>query len=211
MGISFPLLALWAATVAIAFLHALAPDHWAPLVMMSKAQRWRRRKLALMTFLSGTGHVGSSALIAVVGATLGLTLLQVQALETSRAEVAVFLLMGFGLAYALWSLKRAKSRRLSESNPQQVALTWTLVAIIVFGPCEPLIPLLFIATIYDWFIALSIAITFGVVTISTMLLEVLLAHAGLMKLRSAFWERYDHTVSGLAIAATGLVVLILQL
>ncbi|MFH0860734.1 MAG: hypothetical protein V1921_05995 [Candidatus Altiarchaeota archaeon] len=193
-------------TATIAFLHALAPDHWMPFAMIAKAQRWSNRKLSIVTFLCGLGHVGSSILIGAVGLMLGFSLTQVHGTESSRGEVALLLLIGFGAAYALWGLKHAREHHHMEVDNRKTVTFWALFTIFVFGPCEPLIPLMFLAVQFGWYGILSVGMVFSAITISMMEVQSVLAYSG----AKLFWphsiERYSHAMAGAVIAFTGVFV-----
>src|SRR3989344_5367290 len=95
-------LLLLASTFSIAFLHALAPDHWVPFAVIGRAQKWSRPKLLFVTFLSGIGHIGSSILLGSIGILLGFSLSSLKRMESHRGEIALWLLIGFGVAYTIW-------------------------------------------------------------------------------------------------------------
>src|SRR3989338_5390491 len=126
-------LILLVSTLSIGFIHSLAPDHWLPFAMLAKARKWPRGKLMLITFISGIGHVGSSILFGAIGLLLGFSLSKLKHVENHRAEIAVWLLIGFGIAYAVWGLKKAKEHKHlhideKELNSKTVTI-WTLFAI----------------------------------------------------------------------------------
>ena len=161
---------LLASTVSIAFLHALAPDHWMPFAVIGKAQKWSRAKLIWMTFVSGIGHVGSSILVGAIGILLGFSLSKLTAAESHRGEIALWLLIGFGIAYMVWGLKKARDYKHehidAEKLKSKTVTLWTLFAIFVLGPCEPLIPLMFLATDYGWSGILLTSLAFSFVQYS---------------------------------------------
>lgn len=84
---------------------------------------------------------------------------------------------------------------------------WVLFMIFVLGPCEPLIPLLmYPAAAESTFGIAVVAITFGVVTISTMLAVVLLFAHGTRNLSFRGLDRYSHALAGFAIFACGVAI-----
>lgn len=208
-------LILLLSTLSIGFFHSLAPDHWVPFVMIGRSSNWSKRKLTWVTFLSGIGHVGSSILLGSVGILLGLTLSKLQNFEGSRGQIAVYLLIGFGVAYALWGLRQAKKHshhhhHFDEKLSQKKTITvWALMAIFVLGPCEPLIPLMFLATQFGWSGIWGISIAFSVVTILMMISQTLLAYSGVKLIKTEFAEKYTHSIAGAVIALTGVFVLFL--
>ena len=89
---------------------------------------------------------------------------------------------------------------------------WALFIIFVFGPCEPLIPILMYPAAQQSLGGLIlITIIFSATTISTMLVMVTLARRGLQMLSLRKLERYTHAIAGGTICASGLAIRFLGL
>lgn len=91
---------------------------------------------------------------------------------------------------------------------RQPSLTpWVLFTIFIFGPCEPLIPILMYAAAKGttWTVV-GVTIVFGVITIATMLAVVLSSSwvVGITPLRR--WQRFGHALAGLVVLACGVAV-----
>ncbi|MBI2173880.1 MAG: hypothetical protein HYU33_01615 [Candidatus Omnitrophica bacterium] len=207
---------LLTSAVSVAFFHALAPDHWLPFVALAKGSRWKMRHLAFITTIAGLGHVISSLVLGMVGLWAGWALHRMEGTEVWRGNVAIWLLIGFGVAYAIWGLKHAQHPHPHVSIEDAVKAyaarrMWMLIAILVFGPCEPLIPLMFLA--YDrgmpsvWMISL----VFSIVTVGMVVGQSCLTYAGVRWIHLPLLERYAHAMAGLVIALTGLAVILLGL
>ncbi len=84
---------------------------------------------------------------------------------------------------------------------------WVLFAIFVFGPCEPLIPVLMVPAARGsfWQVA-AVTLVFGACTLATMTVVVLLGLRGLTRLSFRPLERYSHALAGLALVACGLAI-----
>jgi nickel/cobalt transporter (NicO) family protein len=228
---------LFGTAAFIGFFHTvIGPDHYLPFIMLSRANQWSTRKTFWITFLCGIGHILSSVLLGMVGILIGVALRKLELIESVRGSMASYLLIGFGLAYALWGIRQGirnkphnhphihinGNEHLHEHNHHTAhahvhttgnpTTLWTLFIIFVLGPCEPLIPLLmFPAAVYGWVGVVSVAAVFGIVTIGTMTTIVLLVHRGL-KLFTAPWiERYAHALAGGAIAMSGIAIKIFGL
>jgi sulfite exporter TauE/SafE len=84
---------------------------------------------------------------------------------------------------------------------------WILFTIFIFGPCEPLIPILmYPAAKGTMWTVVGVTIVFGVITIATMLAVVLSSSwvVGMTPLRR--WQRFGHALAGLVVLACGVAV-----
>lgn len=233
-------LALLAATAAsIGFFHTLlGPDHYLPFVAMSRARGWSLVKTMTVTTLCGIGHVCSSVVLGMIGIAFGIAVFRLEAFESFRGSLAGWVLTAFGLAYFLWGLRRAIRNRphthphvhedgtmhvhehahvhahvhVHESPGRDHVTPWVLFTIFVFGPCEPLIPILmYPAAQRSVSGMLLVTAIFGVVTIGTMLTVVALGCAGLGRISLGRAERYGHALAGFAILACGTGIVFLDL
>jgi sulfite exporter TauE/SafE len=217
---------------SLGFIHTvLGPDHYIPFVALAKARNWTKARTALITFLCGVGHVGSSVLIGLAGIALGTSVSKLQWLENIRGDAAGWLLISFGLAYMLWGIKKAikgeKHSHLhthdggvhhSHAHPHetdhahvhgdQASITpWALFIVFVFGPCEPLIPVLMYPALKSGLgQAMAAAAVFSVVTVSTMMVCVFLLLRGVSLFPVERMERYAHALAGFALFACGAAV-----
>jgi len=89
---------------------------------------------------------------------------------------------------------------------------WVLFTIFVFGPCEPLIPLvMYPAARHSTAGVALVAAAFGLVTIATMLVIITAASLGASFVRLGKLERFSHALAGLMIFVSGLAVQFLGL
>lgn len=205
---------LLASAVSVAFFHSLAPDHWLPFVALAKGSRWSMRRLAGIATLAGIGHVASSLLIGAAGLWAGWVVHRLGGVEAWRGGVAIWLLIGFGAAYTLWGLKHAQHPHPHRSVKDAVAAyaarrVWILIAVLVFGPCEPLIPLMFLAYKGGLSAIVVVSAVFSLVTIGMIVGQSCLSYAGVRLVQAEWMERYAHALAGLVIVLTGLAVIFL--
>jgi hypothetical protein len=99
------------------------------------------------------------------------------------------------------------------ATPERANITpWVLFIVFVFGPCEPLIPLLMVPAARESVAGLVfISVVFAATTIGTMLAIVLSASFGLSLLPFGKLERYTHALAGGAICLCGCSILFLGL
>jgi ABC-type nickel/cobalt efflux system permease component RcnA len=225
---------------SLGFIHtALGPDHYLPFIVMTRARQWSMAKSAWITFLCGIGHVGSSVVLGLIGVFVGIQVMKLEAFEAFRGSIAAWLLIGFGFAYFMWGVHRAIRNRphrhvhehddhgehehehehvhtsdhMHVHNRKKANITpWILFTIFVFGPCEPLIPLLMYPAAENSILGtFLVATVFSVVTIGTMLTIVLLSAWGVSFAKLGRFERYTHALAGAAICLSGLAVQFLGL
>lgn len=227
--------ALMVTAVSIGFFHTLmGPDHYIPFVMMSRAGKWSVAKTIFVTFLCGIGHVLSSIVLGALGLVLGAAVFNLEKIESFRGDLAAWALIIFGAVYFIWAIKRSSKGKThkhihlhEEGNHQHPhkhfdehshiheksdMTPWVLFTIFIFGPCEPLIPILmYPAAKEDYQQALAVCAAFSVATISTMLTVVIAGMTGLKAISAGWVEKYSHALSGLAIFFCGIAIRFLGL
>jgi len=95
-----------------------------------------------------------------------------------------------------------------------LATPWTLFIIFVFGPCEPLIPvLMYPAAHANWLAVAAVCLAFGLATLATMLAVVLLLRRGLDALgaHAHGMERWSHAIAGATLSACAAAIIFLGL
>ncbi len=234
------ILILAGTAASIGFVHTvLGPDHYLPFIVISRARRWSLPKTLFISFLCGLGHVLSSVIIGFVGIALGIAAFRLEGVESFRGGLAAWLLIGFGLAYFIWGLHRGIRKKphkhlhihaegvehdhshahheiahthIHDEKAKANITPWILFTIFVFGPCEPLIPLLmYPAAKHDIGGVILVTLAFGVITILTMLVIIAAASWGASFVRLGPLERYAHAIAGAMIFISGLSVQFLGL
>jgi nickel/cobalt transporter (NicO) family protein len=208
-------LTLAGAAASVGALHTLAPDHWVPFAALSRAQKWSAGKTACVTFLCGFGHVTVSALLGLLGLAFGRAVFE--SAGQKMEAVAGILLVGFGLAYGVWGLRRAAGRRVhghahahyDHVHDASRMTAWSLFLLFCADPCVAVIPLLFAAAPLGTAPTVGIVLLYEAATIGTMIALVLPARAGISRLRFPWLDHWGDALAGGLIAATGVVVMAL--
>ncbi len=214
----------------------LGPDHYVPFMALGRARDWSHSRTLRLVLACGIGHVGVSVLIAVVGVSLGASLLDLERLDGLRGDAAGWVLLAFGLAYLMWGIRTARRGRThshAHVHPDGTVhahrhdhagehahahgaaasgrgpVVWALVLIFVLGPCEALLPLLVVPVARgDALGAVAIAGVFGIATLSAMVGAVWVGLTGAGRLRSPWLSRWGHSLAGAAVAGCGIAVLL---
>jgi sulfite exporter TauE/SafE len=182
-----------------------------------------------ITFISGVGHVSGSVILGLIGIGMGISLNKIEAIEANRGSVVGWMLIAFGILYSAYGvykyLKRGAhvhvpaflrpksirhkdlhlaDRDLDKNNDAGRLTPWILFLIFVFGPCEVLIPMLiYPAAENSGFGIFLVALVFGIATVGTMLLVVLLGYQGFSFLRFKGKEHQLHLYAGMIILLAG--------
>ncbi len=224
--------------VSLGFIHTLlGPDHYLPFIVLSQAKNWSLRKTMWITFFCGIGHVLSSVLLGMAGILVGVSVSRLVDVESFRGNIAAWLFIAFGLVYLIISIRNLVRKKkhthshfhlggekhIHEHNHQDehthihqtdvVSTTpWILFLIFVFGPCEPLIPILmYPAAENNIGGTILVSVLFSVVTIATMMTIVLAFKLGLSKINLRPVEKYSHVIAGGMILFSGLAIQFLGL
>ena len=224
--------------ISIGFIHTLlGPDHYLPFIVLSQAKKWSLRKTMIITFFCGIGHVLSSVILGFIGIAVGISVTRLISVESYRGNIAAWLFIAFGLVYMIISIRNLiKKKKHSHSHfhynggehlhehdhhnthshihEEEVFKTtpWVLFLIFVFGPCEPLIPLvMYPAAENNIQGVVMVAILFSVTTITTMMSIVLAFKLGMNKINLKPIEKYSHLIAGVMIFLSGLAIQFLRL
>jgi nickel/cobalt transporter (NicO) family protein len=224
--------------ISIGFIHTLlGPDHYLPFIVLSQAKNWTLKKTMWITFLCGLGHVLSSVVLGLIGIAVGISVSKLVHVESFRGNIAAWLFIAFGLVYMIISIRNLIRKRKhththhhfggekhvhehdhhnehTHIHQTDVVKTtpWILFLIFVFGPCEPLIPILMYPAAQNNITgSVIVSILFSVVTVSTMMSIVLAFKMGLSRINLKPLERYSHLIAGAMIFFSGIAIQFLGL
>jgi len=224
--------------VSIGFIHTLlGPDHYLPFIVLSEAKKWSLKKTMTVTFFCGIGHVLSSVILGLVGIAVGISVSKITAVESVRGNIAAWLFIAFGLVYMIISIRNLYRKKrhshphfhldkgnhthehdhhmehthLHEKNTASTT-PWILFLIFVFGPCEPLIPIImYPAAENNIRGAVLVSLLFSAVTIATMMSIVLAFKMGFSKINLKPVEKYSNLIAGAVIFLSGIAIRFLGL
>jgi len=219
--------------VSTGFIHTLTgPDHYIPFIALAKANGWSKFKTSVVVFLCGLGHVSSSLIIGLLGIAFGWSLSSLTGFEWQRGQLAGWMLIAFGIAYLIYAIRYSIKNKPHEhvhfhpdegfhqhehnhhgghghihKSEKKKTNQWILFLIFVFGPCEPLIPIvMYPAAKHNYFAVMLVSLIFSAVTIIMMLFITLLALSGLKVVPIGKFERYGHVFASVAILICGVSV-----
>ena len=157
--------------------------------------------------------------------------------ESFRGNVAAWLFIAFGLVYMIISIRNIYRKKKhshahfhtgegihshehnhfeqhTHVHESEIMKTtpWILFLIFVFGPCEPLIPVLMYPAAQNNIAgAVLVSVLFSVVTIATMMGVVLAFRLGLARINLKPIEKYSNLIAGAMIFFSGIAIRFLGL
>ena len=191
-------------SLILSVLHALIPNHWLPVLAISKKENWTLSQTTSVTFISGLAHALSTVLIGVIIGIVGVKLSST--IKPFMHYAAPAVLIGIGLFY----IYQHHRHRHFHLHAQPVVKTKrkaiiTLAIAMFFSPCFEIEAYFLLASTHGWWMILLLASLYTIVTVSGMVLWVRLTYKGLLKLN---WHALEHNagiITGITLLLTGIL------
>jgi putative Mn2+ efflux pump MntP len=221
--------ALLVAAAGVGFGHAILPDHWMPLAVVGRTQRYPLRRVARVSLLAGFAHVLVSV---VLGAVIVLVGLQFRhAVQSAQDTVVGVILILTGVAFALMELTGHGHHHGpgghthdheghgphhhhvdDHDHAEPRSRFGGLASIMVpFGaaasPDLTILPVFLAACASGAGAAVGSVVVFAAVTIGTIVGLTVVAARGGYQIRGAWLERWGNAFTALVLLVIGALVL----
>jgi putative Mn2+ efflux pump MntP len=195
-----------AGTVLLAFVHALIPNHWLPLVAVAKAEGWKQREVTSVTFFAALAHVTGTVILGLVLGFIGKELQE----EYGKIIylVSAVLLIVFGLIYFTVNLPHHHhSEQKDVAAFKRSKRKWILIFIVMMflSPCLEVESLFLSAGAYGMATVILMAVIYAIVSICGILLLVNLGYKGVNLLPAQFIEHNEKRISGAVLILVGII------
>jgi len=209
------------AAAGVGFGHAILPDHWMPLAVMGRTQRYSLRRVAGLSSLAGVGHVLVSVLLGSVIVIIGLQFRS--SVESAQNTIVGLLLIGTGVGFVALALRggghghshdhsQAHSHRHEHTYEARPRLTSLASVMVPFGaaasPDLTILPVFLAATAAGAGTAVAWLAVFAAVTIGTIVGLTVFATAGGYQVRGRWLDRWGNTITAVVLIAIGTLVLL---
>jgi nickel/cobalt exporter len=191
-------------SLILSILHALIPNHWLPVLAISKKENWTIKETTSVTFVSGVSHAASTVLIGLAIAFLGLKLSE--RIEQFAHVIAPIVLVALGVFY-IYQHHRHKHFHLhdTETRPSRRKIVLSLVVAMFFSPCFEIEAYFLMAGSHGLKSVVILAFLYSTVTVTGMVIWIRLTYRGLFKLN---WHALEHNagiITGATLITTGVV------
>jgi nickel/cobalt exporter len=219
--------ALVAAAAGVGLGHAILPDHWVPLGVLSRARRYPLARVARLAGLAGVAHVLVSLVIGAVIIVVGLQLRST--VEHVQNAIVGGLLIATGVGFALLEATGHGHGHAHEHehdhhhdhdhddddyhphDAHRHAGRGRGAFMVSFGaaasPDLTILPVFLAATTAGAGAAIASLVAFAAVTVTTIVVLTLLATIGGYGLRSQWLERWGNAFTALILVVVGALVL----
>lgn len=198
------MVALITGSLVLSILHALIPNHWLPVLAVSRKENWTISETTSVTLVSGLAHALSTVMIGLIIGLLGVQL--AEHVEQFTHFVAPVILIGLGIFYVYQHHRHhhfsisSGGTRLSRNR-----IILGLAVAMFFSPCFEIEAYFLMAGAHGWYQVVILAILYSVVTVCGMVIWVRLAYKGIFQLN---WHSLEHNagiITGVTLVLTGIV------
>lgn len=199
-----------AGSLLLSVIHALIPNHWIPLIAISKAEKWTNRETLYATFITGFSHTFSTIMIGIIIGFAGFKLSENYNYITKFA--APVILVFIGIIYVLIDLKSSDHHHLFEINEQKIRNRKSKLAIITslsiamfLSPCLEIEAYYFQAGTIGWSGILTVSLVYLLLTLVVMSTLVYFGLKGVKRIQSHYLEHHDKRITGIVLILLGLI------
>jgi len=204
---------------AVGVLHTLVPDHWMPIAILARRERWSAGRAVRTAAIAGFGHTASTLVIALIfwlgGRLLAESAGRLAGVASSLGLIAIGAWVTLGAVHELRGHGHARGHGNSHDaghdhdHHEKRSLRTALLLVLGSSPMVEGIPVFFAAWKYGLGTMLWMAAAFALSTIATYVIVVAGALAGLERIRLGSFERYGEVLSGALIVCLGVASLVL--
>jgi len=217
---------LLGAAGAVAVLHSILPDHWVPLAVVGRTQRWSLLRVARVSALASAGHVLASVVLAGIIAAIGLQFQR--QLETQQGHIVGAVLVLTGVGFLMWGLTghghdhdhdydhghghghdHADDADDAAPVPQQTVARRLAAIAVPFGvaasPDLTILPVALAASAVGRGAVVGVIGVFAVLTMATFIGLTVLATLAGYQIKGEWLEHHATTITALVLIAIGVV------
>jgi len=199
------MLQIFLGSLLLSIIHSSIPNHWLPLIAISKSENWSRKETMTATAIAGFSHTASTILIGMLVGLLGFKLSE--NFEPVIRIIAPAVLIALGSIYIFMGKKHSHSHFQASERMTDKSSRMAIIASLSFGmffsPCIEIEAYYFSAGLIGWSGILIISAVYLIVTMIGMLILVDLGLKGINKLNWHFLEHNERQVTGTVLILMG--------
>ena len=201
---------LFLGSLLLGLIHPLFPNHWIPLIAISKTEKWSNKETIAATLITGFSHTLSTIIIGIIVGFVGIKLSENYSYITRIA--APLILVVLGVIYLLMDLRSTHHHNHFEINNEKLKNRKTKTAIILslcigmfFSPCIEIEAYYFQAASQGWIGILLVSVVYLIMTLTIMVMLVYLGLKGVNKFNLHFLDHHEKAITGVVLILLGLL------
>ena len=193
----------------LSIIHASIPNHWIPLVALSKSENWNEKSTLGITAIAGFAHTLSTIIIGIIVGFFGYKLSGSYSFIVGVIAPSILIILG--IIYIIISIRSNKHHHHhhdihfdDKKKKTTTAIILALTISMFFSPCLEIEAYFFVASKLGWEGIIAVSIIYTIITIAGMLLLVWLGVKGIRKIKSHFLEHHEKTITGTLLIILGI-------
>ncbi|MBU2493308.1 MAG: hypothetical protein KJ571_11840 [Bacteroidetes bacterium] len=192
----------------LSIVHASIPNHWIPLVALSKSEKWNEKVTLGIIAIAGFAHTISTIIIGIIVGFFGYKLSGSYSFIIEVIAPGILILLG--IIYLILSIRSNKHHHHhdihidADKKKNTSAINLALTTSMFFFPFLEIEAYFFVASKLGWEGIITVSVIYTIITITGMLLLVWLGMKGVKKIKSHFLEHHEKTITGIILVILGI-------
>jgi hypothetical protein len=207
------MLSILAGAFLVSAAHAILPDHWLPMILISRAERWTQAETLWITALVTIPHMVSTILLGILVGLIGFRLSSTYEALMEIIAPAMFVLIGLiyvGRNYRTDGHHHHGADLSSLGDRSKKAVVTFMATALFFSPCVPMGSYFFIVGAEGLANLFLVSVIYIVVTLGVLLLMVALGRKGVERIHWHFLEHNENLITGIVFILLGLFVFLFE-
>jgi nickel/cobalt transporter (NicO) family protein len=204
-------------SLILSTIHALIPNHWLPLIAVSRTEKWTQNQTLWATLITGFAHTLSTIIIGIIVGLIGYKLSS--SYSTISETIAPAILIGLGIVYVFLDFRHLNHHahevnpfvtELNQNKSRWIAILISLSIAMFLTPCIEIEAYYFQAGTIGWSGIFIVSAVYLLTTLVIMLVLVYLGLKGANTFKSDFLEHHEKGITGMVLVALGLLALFVK-
>jgi len=199
---------IFVGSLVLGLIHPLFPNHWIPLIAISKTEKWSNKEAIFATLITGFSHTLSTIIIGIIVGFVGIKLNESYSYITKVA--APLILLVIGIIYILIDLKSTHHHHHFEIDSDKLkkqkskfAIIFSLCLGMFLSPCIEIEAFYFQAATQGWIGILIVSVVYLIMTLSIMVGLVYFGLKGIKNFNSNYLEQHEKQITGFVLIFLG--------
>ena len=199
---------LFLGSMLLGLIHPLFPNHWIPLIAISKTEKWTNKETIFATLITGFSHTLSTIIIGIVVGFVGIKLSENYSYITRIAAPLILVLIG--VIYLILDVRSSHHHRHFELNndslknrKSRTAIIFTLCIGLFFSPCIEIEAYYFQAASQGWIGIIVVSLVYLIMTLTIMVFLVYMGLKGVNKFNIHFLDHHEKLITGIVLILLG--------